>query len=328
MRTVFVLGAGSSLDFDRSGQLPVGSGLAAMIRQSLSNELLAGAGDVSEDSIQRVIGMTGGFSPEHSSAMRTIRDHIHTKDSIDDLVNEWSENSEITRIAKICIARQIMMGERHSLMGQTAIEGSGPAEILHRLSGSWLGQVHRRHRAAQGIRRRDLDEVFAEIAFITFNYDRTVEQYLALAYIALGGLTADEAYARARSVPVLHVYGSLGQIGRTNAMPYGGYANGLIHAWQGIKTYTEEVGTTHATRIAKIIAKAEKLVFLGFAYHPQNMRILFPDSRRSTGEAYCNVMGLSGRRRDEVSAHFTSPPQFFPVPCSEMISAATETLFD
>lgn len=328
MKTVFILGAGASLDFDRSNQMPVGADLAKMIRTALSNEIAAGSGDTSDGSVQRVLGMSGGFLGVHKEAMHTIRDHIHTKDSIDDLVSEWAQDRpEVAKVAKICIARQILHAEFKSLMGPGAIETNGPNEILNQLSNSWMGQVHRRHRIGENVRRRYLDDVFAGLSFVTFNYDRTIEQYLALAYIALGGLDADQAYAHIKRIPVHHVYGSLGELGRTNAMPYGGYANGLVHAWQGIKTYNEEVGTDHASTIAEVVRQADKLVFLGLGYHPQNMRILFPQGKDYAANTFCSTLGLAKRRHTEIGRLFSGKVQYFNEKCDSMIKSASDDLF-
>ncbi len=328
MNTVFILGAGASLDFDRSNQMPVGTDLARMIRAALSGEISAGTSNVSDDSVQHVLGATGGFTGVHKEAMHTIRDHIHTKDSIDDLVNEWAQDRpEVAKVAKICIARQILHAERKSLMGPAAIETVGPGEILNQLSNSWLGQVHRRHRIGENVRRRDLDDVFHGLSFVTFNYDRTIEQYLALAYIALGGFTADEAYAHIKRIPIHHVYGSLGELGREGGLPYGGSSQELLRAWQGIKTYNEEVGTEHASTIAEVVRRADKLVFLGLGYHPQNMRILFPYGKDHGAQAFCCTLGLSPRRHGELGRLFSGTPKYFAERCDSMIATASDDLF-
>ena len=83
-RTVFIVGAGASVEFGKS--MPVGSALANAIRECLTAELNHHRRGGSTPIIDAL--SYGGFHGEHESATRRIRDGIVTKESIDDFVHE------------------------------------------------------------------------------------------------------------------------------------------------------------------------------------------------------------------------------------------------
>ncbi|AYJ87282.1 hypothetical protein D3Y57_16755 [Sphingomonas paeninsulae] len=49
--------------------------------------------------------------------MIRIRDTIHSENSIDDLVNGWSDIPYLTTVAKYCIAAEILQAESNSYPG-------------------------------------------------------------------------------------------------------------------------------------------------------------------------------------------------------------------
>jgi hypothetical protein len=70
-------------------------------------------------------------------------------------------------------------------------------------------------------------------------------------------------------------------------------ASCIIRA-RGIKTYTEQVRDEKMiTTISNKLKEAEHIVFLGFAYHDQNMQLLFPAERFRYKPMFGTAFGMS-----------------------------------
>ena len=77
--------------------------------------------------------------------------------------------------------------------------------------------------------------------------------------------------SRACSVSFTH-YGVIGDLDR---VPFGATRAKCIELAGGIKTYTEQVGGRELSdQLTEEISRADCIVFIGFAYHQQNMHIL------------------------------------------------------
>lgn len=122
-----------------------------------------------------------------------------------------------------------------------------------------------------------------EIAFITFNYDRSLEHYLHTTLIYKYGKTTEEAAAVLKTIPIIHVHGSLGklpwQISRTNefSRPYNeshdakvilDAANQIIIVSEGKDTSVE------FQEASNLLKNANRIYFLGFGYNDTNLHRL------------------------------------------------------
>jgi hypothetical protein len=293
MKTVFVIGAGASKEFDEdnSHNMPVGSEMAIAIENLVERDLNGGGGPIAT-----ALDRGGGFTPHHRNAMERIRDGINSKDSIDDFLSEWNDVREIGRVAKLCIAHVILEAERKSILGQM-VDGhrQQAAPALRLLKRSWLGIIA--DLARPSVRRRDVREVFRDIGFVTFNYDRCIQQYLLSRCTSTLALSSDEAREAVGAIPILHAYGSLGDlVDPSNQVQFGGKDWELVHAAQGICTYTEDVDSKRINDIRHLIFSADKLVFLGCAYHPQNLSLLFGDAEPSKGWLIGTSFGMRDRQ--------------------------------
>ena len=79
-----------------------------------------------------------------------------------------------------------------------------------------------------------------------------------------------------------------------------------------IKTYTEQIGNADlVAQLGEEVVRAASIVFLGFAYHSQNMRILLPEITTAPRKmVYGTAYGMSDSDVDIVSHHiasFTTP---------------------
>jgi hypothetical protein len=69
----------------------------------------------------------------------------------------------------------------------------------------------------------------------------------------------------------------------------------VLGKMEGSKTYTEQIAGSEVTnRIRGEVERAEQVVFLGFAYHPQNMFLLRPiEELASSKPIYGTALGMS-----------------------------------
>ncbi len=129
-----------------------------------------------------------------------------------------------------------------------------------------------------------------ELSIITFNYDRSFEEFM---YSALKAELIEQERVKKEidSIPVIHVYGSLGPLNNLD------YSNDIKHyrvkiaASQGIQIVSEADGTSPEFEQAlKILDNATWIYFLGFGYNPVNLkRLKIDDANYSaviTGSCY------------------------------------------
>jgi hypothetical protein len=121
-------------------------------------------------------------------------------------------------------------------------------------------------------------EKFGEnkLSIITFNYDRLLEHYLLNSLINLHGKTRDECAKALAQIPIVHVYGQLGErrypqqgslIYRPDQREHPRYVE---TAAAGIRLYHEEAEAA-STSARELLGRAKRICFLGFSYNPFNV---------------------------------------------------------
>ena len=153
------------------------------------------------------------------------------------------------------------------------------------------------------LRSKNLDEIFDNLTIINFNYDRCIEHYLFHVMHRLypskgeGHLTG----LLNQKLKILHPYGLVGNLpwqSRTNFVQFGGGAgNNLAALSNQIRTYNEEVDDKQ--KIADIrgaLAEAQRIMFLGFHFHKQNVELLSPAARDPRLSGKVAVYATQGNR--------------------------------
>jgi hypothetical protein len=233
-------------------------------------------------------------------------------------------------VAKFAIAQQILLAENESELGTTALSD---AETARRVVGSlrdcWLHYLMRHLRS--DLHRRKVEELFGDVAFIVFNYDRCVEQYLYWAFQMAGDLSPGAAANHLKNIPIIHTYGSLGPLPYDKRSPQavGFGAEHLLSARVAnrIKTYTEEKhDQEEMEKVHQLVLHAKKLVFLGFGYHEQNLNLLFPNGLvPRTCRVWGTAVGASEPRKQALQHLFLSSevktgPRLEDCGCAQLLS--------
>ena len=309
-QTVIIVGAGASTEFSSVAErrMPVGEGLAAMIRARLTSDLANWREDRECPLVQALQYQSIFNGNIHPQAMERIRVGIVGSESIDDFVNEWEGFPGVKEVAKVAIAYSILAAESQTDLAQLDQKVGDPTEVLAGLRNSWLGRLLRFHNAGHSMRRSFI-EGMSDLAFVTFNYDRTIEWYLwnhLTRTLAVPKREARELIAR---IPIIHVYGSLGlpaELGGNT--PFGVFdPHRVANAAARLQTYCETIDTNHAGAIAGVIEQAKRHIFLGAAFHPQNMRLIYPLGNAEQGvEGWATVMGIGPRRKGQIREAVTN----------------------
>src|SRR6266581_8816509 len=118
------------------------------------------------------------------------------------------------------------------------------------------------------------------IRIVTFNYDRSLEMFLAIALSSYNGRPFEEAVVRVYQLPIVHVYGSLGLIGPDMVAPARPYSNELREGAVKIAMDSIRVIPEHRRieedekKIKHLIASAQRICYLGFGYDALNVEHL------------------------------------------------------
>lgn len=140
------------------------------------------------------------------------------------------------------------------------------------------------------------------VKIITFNYDRSLEEYLFQAFQGLfdAGRGAASFHLK-RLLPICHVHGQIGQLpwqsGDGPTVPYGMNldvcsAEVIRAAVEGISILTEDIEKSGSIGLAREwLSDAQVVAFLGFGYHPLNLQRLLdtldlPHLRVVTGSCF------------------------------------------
>jgi hypothetical protein len=224
---------------------------------------------------------------------RMIEGAVPVAPSIDNFLDAHKKDERLQFCGKIGIVASILEAERKSKLFFG--EPSRERVDLGRLNGTWYTAFMK-----MLDERVDLDEiesVFDNVSFITFNYDRCIQKFLHVALQKYYGIDSRRAADLISKLEIIHPYGSIGRLpfeGGPSAVPYGAKLDesALIEAAGRIRTFTEQMEDEDSLMaIHESVRRAETLVFLGFGFHPQNMELLSVgignNVRRAFATSFC-----------------------------------------
>jgi hypothetical protein len=121
-----------------------------------------------------------------------------------------------------------------------------------------------------------------KVSFVTFNYDRSLEFFLRRTLEARNDDPDVEVQPALTNLPVIHVYGSLGDLfgNGDDLQPYTGdtTAETIARAVRSISLSTSDTDTTVGfTQAYRRLAEAEQVFFMGFGFDERNVRRLHLD---------------------------------------------------
>jgi hypothetical protein len=302
---LFVIGAGASAELE----MPVGQGLKAQIKGLLTFEF-DGAFGPSKGSKSIASELERLFREEKLSNLQFKQLYyaaeIATKglglaESIDSYLDLHRENKEVSLMGKMAIVEAILAAEEkaykrlfnseHTVIDLNFIENTWYAKLLRHLT--------------RGKPKEDINNIFKNISFIIFNYDRAVELIFPMLLSYLYDVDLETAVSSFEKATIIHPYGKVGNL----LHPSQGWARGFgkkskhlsEHALE-INTFTEgESNITLAQSIDDAVARASTIVFLGYGFIEMNNSILMRAPIKKVERVFGTAKGLSSSDLTSIS---------------------------
>lgn len=296
--TVIVLGAGAS----KEAQMPLGGELTGEIAQVVDlkykdfDRRVSGDEQV-ESALKRHVAATnpGSFNL-YRQAGTQIAAAMPQALSIDAFMDTRRDDEYIQVCGKIGIVRCILAAERKSDLHfkQSRIDSNIE---FNKIKNTWY------HKFLQiltnGCQVNEIPERLERITIIDFNYDRCLEHFLYNGLRNFSSLDEKDATEILKALTIIHPYGTVGKLpwqAPLSRIDFG-VDTTLSHLEKlagGIHTFTERYEEEETLdSIRKTMTSAKIILFLGFAFHKQNMDLLKPDLSEYTRNIYATAKGIS-----------------------------------
>jgi hypothetical protein len=159
----------------------------------------------------------------------------------------------------------------------------------------------------------------------------------------LYGIDADATASAMKTLRIVHPYGTIADLlwQDKTGMPFGFRANRTAMQLMAsrIKTYTEQIERSETlSEMRDMVANAHTIVFLGFSYHPGNMKLLGLEHARDVEQMFGTAKGLSESDAAFIvkeieaavpkkKARKTVPVIVRDMTCAELLGEYSRTLF-
>ena len=310
-KTLLVLGAGASCEVG----LPVGSDLLGIISDCIDFRFDFGrpiSGDLSIlEALKLELNEEGAVDRlnQHLNAGHQLRKSAQQALSIDNVIDAL-EDPEVELMGKLGILGAILGAERASdcFRGERA----DPDSIdISKFQNTWYSSFTKL--LTENVKRSQIDQLFNNVEIINFNYDRCVEQYLPHSLSEYYGVERAAVQQIVNSLRIHRPYGVAGRLpwmnGEAAAARFGQSSpNVLASTVQQIRTFTERIEEgAELAAMRQAVADADRIVFLGFAFHRQNVALL-ASPVQDHAEILATAVGISASDQDviknELSAAF------------------------
>lgn len=280
--TVFILGAGSS---DPYG-LPTGEALTRDVAKTIT--YLVNSVDEQTKLKQSKINMD-------MKALETMGSHLKNCGGVS--IDEWlSRNGGYLSYGRLLIAKEINKRENARFkVGDN----------------NWYEDLWANYLLPDCQRSADLRA--NKVAFITFNYDRSLEHYLyQMAMNMFSGEREHDIAEAIDSLTIVHVHGSVGRL-PWQSNPENLYVREYneAHHWgvaensaSMIRIISEIDGNTQEyERARRLLTNAQRIYFIGFGYHSENLSRLCPTMGLvTTSNVWGSAYKLNGRERERLES--------------------------
>lgn len=280
---VLVIGAGASKEVN----LPTGDELKNYIAQALNFRIegpyraTGGDSQIIKALHQLAQSVSGRLADidHYLNAAKRIRDAMPQAPSIDNFIDSHRGDAHIAECGKLAIASCILKAEQQSLLRVDRSNIYNKINFIG-VKDTWFNRLFQL--IAENCDRNELAARVEKVAVISFNYDRCLEHFLHQSFQNYYALSPDEATALIRRLAIYHPYGTVGPLpwdGGTSSIEYGGqpHSQQLNVLARKLKTFTEgtDENSSDIVEIRSTLGAAKRVVFLGFAFHPLNMDLLY-----------------------------------------------------
>lgn len=253
--TVFILGAGASTPYC----LPTSSELNQEIISNFANRINMLVKSREPSKAQRM----------YQEALDFTNALYGSRDSID----LWlMNNTKFLEMGKHAIITYILQGENKVNL----------KEKIHKPEQDWYRHLWTNMKDDDSTKQNHDTFSRNKIDFITFNYDRSLEQYLidCIAYrFHTHNISDDDIIKQLKSRRIIHIYGKIANLNwesGQNFLPYGQNPGNIWLAKynRNIKVIDEAENSKEVNDAILLIEKAKRIFFLGFGYRKENLKLL------------------------------------------------------
>lgn len=310
-RTVFVLGAGASKELG----FPLGSELQSLIYQRLrlEAEALQTLGPQSMEWERHPISLgLAGLGNQRTAiraAIQKVMTGILDSPSIDTFLYNNSSDDLMIKAGKLAILAAILQSEKSCFAADEheARRHFESLKINNRYGVPWdTFSVQQSYinviwnQISQSHTTQDAEGIFDRVAFVNFNYDRSLEYVLKRKLERVfPDVTPDRINSIIDALQIVRPYGS-----PTGPKPYSAarlqfaaHTYNLHEHVDSIRTFTEAIDESVGQNIRALVENCEVLVILGFGFHLQNMDLLTIKRCRQKA-VYFSSMGESESNQD------------------------------
>ena len=326
-KIVFVVGAGASTE----ANLPDGKKLISEIPKLLGarkddDRIIEDRMDVSIKNALKKYSEVKNKISTLSLFMKEIgnlTDALKYAISIDNLIDTHQDNSKLVLCGKLAIIQAILKAEKgsHLYVDQTIINPINPCfNKPLALDKTWY--IPFLKLITEGCTKAEIKERFKCITLIIFNYDRCIEHFLYHALQKYYIISGAEAAELITYLNIYHPYGTVGTLPWSHgkhSINFGAdiHENKLMELVREIKTFTEETGqnSSDILGIRNHMYTASEVVFLGFAFHKQNMQLITPCDPKGNKRRLCfaSTMGISDSAQTIIEAQIKGLYKWAPV---------------
>jgi hypothetical protein len=288
--TVFVLGAGASHELG----FPLGKDLRQKIKDICARRQRHDGFGALPTELEETFGTLktmsdelGFATQEVSAAQRSLQANLDSVDSIDQFLGLHTSNPSLIAVGKLAIAYAIGLAEAASSIYWDQRQTSGPVfSNPARASDSYLQRLW--VLLSDGLDAETIDRVFQGAAFVSFNYDRSLEYFFYVRLRQLLNLPHERASSIVASMIVVRPYGSIGrgpcdQRSTEGEIMFGAELNRsrLSQASKQIRVISDDrlmpLPDSEVPGVAegkRLLSNSDHVVFLGCAYHQSNIEVL------------------------------------------------------
>jgi hypothetical protein len=303
---VLVIGAGASKEVN----LPVGEELKQAIASSLSFRVVdsgyrvEGGDSKIMEALRQLVQQPGNQRGEVSlylQAASLIKNAMPQAQSIDNFIDSHRSDVRIAQCGKLAIASCILKAERGSALRVDRSNIYNKINFVG-VSNTWFNGLFQL--IVQSCQQEDIAARLEKLAVISFNYDRCLEHFLHGALQNYYSMSPEQATAAMSHLQVFHPYGTVG------ALPWSDPSRGVEYGAEPsshqlnalaaqIRTFTESTDPTSSdiVTLRSTISSAERMAYLGFAFHPLNLELLYgvkaKKASASDARVYATALGLS-----------------------------------
>lgn len=196
--------------------------------------------------------------------------------SIDNVIDAL-EDPRVELVGKLGIVRAILKAEAASPAFRR-VDNMPDTIELSRFSDTWYASLTKL--LTENVRKSQVERIFDNLEIVNFNYDRCLEHYIPISIASYYGVNPGDIREIMQGLTIHRPYGVAGQLPwQKGSAPSVGFgecsAQQLADVAQQVRTFTERVEEgAELAAMKAAIANADRIVFLGFAFHRQNVELL------------------------------------------------------